>query len=154
MRFAVVREVKAGGKTFRRVRLVLDNVPEGTKAEVVMDALTKAGRTGATSPAGKTGEFQEAGIPWGNHTVKSAASLPAGTEGLDEAPVESWTEIADSREIRRVTLRLEAGTYDRVSQAAARHNKKLQRWFEEVIEAALSADEMPTPAPVRKGTKK
>lgn len=147
MKFAVVRQISAGGKTHRDVRLVLDNVPEGTRADAVMTALEAAGRTGTSAPPGKVGEFSAAGIAWGNHVVKSATALPAGTQGLDVAPVESWDDLVAKPGVRRVTLRLAPEVYDRVSMAAARAGRPIQGWFEAAISAALDAQEQPEPAP-------
>lgn len=129
MKYVVLHTIRAGQKTHRTAKLAVTDCPEKTSAHAVMSVL---------ETAGKAADFSEAGVPWGNHEVKSASSLPSGTVGLDEVPAVTWDELQDTREVRRVTLRLPAADYGRISQAAARAGQSMQVWCHSTLMAATA----------------
>lgn len=130
MHYAVVHVVRVGTRVAqRRVRLVITGVPERTPAEKVIEVLETAGRAV---------DFSEAGVRWGNHEVRDAEHLPAGTTDLDTAENVAWSSMVDDREIRRITLRLPAELYADVVLAAARADLRLQGWCEAVLRHAAA----------------
>lgn len=132
MQYVVLHTVRVGAKTIRNARLVVTDVPEKTSAAAVMNVLEEAG---------KAVDFADGGVTWGNHEVKSDKSLPADTAGVDDAPRVSWVKLQDSREIKRITLRLPSQDYARIRQAAQRSGKSIQKWCEHTLAAAATANE-------------
>lgn len=126
MRYIVVHTIRAGQKTIRTPKLAVTGVPEKTSGTAVAAVLEQAG---------KAVEFSDAGIPWGNHEVKTDKSLK-DVEGIDDAPAVSWEQLQSTREVRRVTLRLPAQDYSRILQAAKRSNMSIQKWCEAALTAA------------------
>lgn len=127
MEYAVCHSIRAGNKTVRTAKLVVTDVPEKTSATAVMSVLEQAG---------KAADFSEAGIAWGNHEVKSTKSLAAGTEGLDQAPRAGWEDLQSTREVRRVTLRLQPQDYAQILHAAKRRGMSIQKWCEATLTTA------------------
>lgn len=131
MEYVVCHLVRAGGKTLRAAKLVVTEVPDKTTATAVMDALEQAG---------KATDFAEAGIAWGNHEVTKAGKTTAEAHGLDQAPRVTWAELQDTREIRRVTLRLLGQDYATISRAAKRSGTSIQKWCENVLVTAATKE--------------
>jgi len=119
MRYIIFHSIRAGQKTHRTAKLVVTDVPEKTSASAVQSVLEQAG---------KAPEFSEAGVPWGNHEIKSATSAPKDATGIDEAPTVTWESLQSTREVRRVTLRLAPQDYGHIAQAAARASQSMQTW--------------------------
>jgi hypothetical protein len=142
MRYAVLHTIRVGQKVAqRKVRLVVTGVPERTDRDKVIEVLEAAGRAA---------DFSEAGIAWGNHDVKDADHLPAGTTDLDSAPTVDWSSMIDDREVRRITLRLDKELYAGVVLAASRANQRIQGWCEETLRDAVhraSTHETTPPTP-------
>lgn len=132
MKYAVLHCIRAGQRVHRTARLIVDGAPEKTTASAVMTALEQAG---------KAVDFAEAGVPWGNHEIKNAKSLPAGTVGADDAPVITWDELNETRTVRRITLRLDPQDYARIHQAARRGDVSIQQWCVSALHKAAVAAE-------------
>lgn len=130
MRYVVVHTVRVGQKTVRTPKLVVTDVPEKTSSNAVAAALEQAG---------KAVEFSDAGIPWGNHEIKSDKALK-DVEGIDDAPTLSWVKLQETREVRRITLRLPAQDYARILQAAKRSNLSIQKWCEAALAASAERE--------------
>jgi hypothetical protein len=136
MRYAVVHTVRVGSKVVQRtVRLVVANVPERTERDKVTEVLESAGRAV---------DFSEAGIAWGNHEIKDADHLPAGTANLDAAPTVDWSSMVDDREVRRITLRLPKELYAGIVLAAKRDNQRIQGWCEQHLRDAVMRSQSPS----------
>jgi hypothetical protein len=132
MRYIVFHAIRAGQKTHRTAKLAVTDVPEKTSANAVMSVL---------ETSGKAHQFSEAGVLWGNHEVKSATSVPAGAEGVDEAPSVSWNELQNTREVRRVTLRLQPQDYGQIAHAAQRKGQSMQEWCVNTLVSAATDKE-------------
>lgn len=128
MKFIVFHSIRAGQKTHREAKLAVTDVPEKTSASAVMSVLEQAG---------KATDFSEAGVPWGNHEVRSDNKLPEGTSGVEQAPTVSWEELQETREVRRVTLRLDPQHYGQIKQAAVRDGMSIQAWCVAALENAV-----------------
>lgn len=131
MRYIVVHTIRAGQRTIRTPKLAITDVPEKTSGTAVASVLEQSG---------KAVEFSEAGVPWGNHEVKSDKSLK-DIEGIDDVPAVSWAKLQETREVRRITLRLPAQDYALVLQAAKRSNMSIQKWCEAALAAAASKED-------------
>ena len=130
MKYIVFHSIRVGQKTHREAKLTITDVPEKTSANAVMSALEQAG---------KAGDFSEAGVPWGNHEVRSDNNKTReGASGIDQAPTVSWEELQETREIRRVTLRLDAQHYSQIKQAAVRDGLSIQGWCVAALERAIN----------------
>jgi hypothetical protein len=127
MQYVVFHTVRAAGRQIHTAKLVVTDVPEKTAATAVISALDAAGKSAA---------FSDAGIPWGNHEVKSGTKLPAGAGGVDDAPKITWEELQGTREIRRVTLRLQPADYTTISHAARLARLSMQKWCETTLVTA------------------
>lgn len=130
MQYVVFHSIRAAGKHINTAKLIVANVPEKTSAQAVMDAL---------DTAGKSGPFSDAGIPWGNHELKSDKKLPTGAVGVETAPVITWDELQNTREIRRITLRLQPADYTTIARAAQLDSLSIQKWCEQTLTAAAAA---------------
>lgn len=127
MQYVVVHTVRVGQQTIRTPKLVVTDVPEKTSAQAI---------AGVLEAAGKAVAFSDAGIPWGNHEIKSSKDKAVADLTLDEVETASWEALQSTREIRRVTLRLPAQTYAAVLQAAQRAGMSIQAWSEDVMTRA------------------
>lgn len=141
MRFAVIHTVRVGQRVHRKVRLVINGVPERTDAGSMISVLEASGRAG---------EFSEAGVAWGNHEVRVAERLPKGTVDLDAAPTVDWSSMVDQQTVRRITLRLDAPIYDKVLLAAKWSSRSIQSWCVETLQTAALAAEREVAGPVEK----
>lgn len=123
MKYVVFHTVRAGNQVKRTAKLAVTEVPEKTSAQAVMNVLEEAGRAM---------EFSEAGIPWGNHEVKSDKNLPQNTDTTGVTEV-TWEQLQSTREIRRITLRFDARDYTNISRAAQQANKSMQQWCAQTL---------------------
>jgi hypothetical protein len=131
MRYVVARVITSPAGSVRTARLLITDVPDKTRTEAVLEALEAAGRSA---------EFSEGGVPFGNHEVRADGhrGWPYGISGITEAPAITWENLTRPRtrgEGRRVTLRLTDGEYARYSLAAQRAGESLQEWFVTAAEA-------------------
>lgn len=132
MRYIVFHSIRAGQKTIRTAKLAVTEVPAKTSSSAVMSAL---------EAAGKAVEFSEAGIPWGNHEIKSDQALPKDAAGVEDAPEVTWEQLQSTREIRRITLRLPSQDYGHILTAAKRSGLSIQKWCEKTLAEAASGTE-------------
>lgn len=131
MEYIVFHTIRAGTKTVRTAKFVVTDVPDKTSATAVMNLL---------ETAGKAVDFAEAGVPWGNHEVKSSKQLPTDATGVDEAPRASWDALQDTRDVKRVTLRFAPQDYAKFVQSAKRASLSLQKWCESRLLTAAKAE--------------
>ena len=86
--------------SIRTARLVIVDVPDRTTVDDVRAALERAGRAS---------EFSEAGVPFGNHEIRSSGRRwPYGISGIEDATRITWerlTRVPTRGEGRSVTLR-------------------------------------------------
>lgn len=124
MRYVVARVITSPAGAVKTARLLITDVPSGTQLGDVLAAL---------EAAGKSAEFSEAGVPFGNHEIKAdTRGWPWGIHAIDEAPAVTWEKLSTPPtrgEGRRVTLRLTDAEHARYSLAAQRAEQSLQEWF-------------------------
>lgn len=147
MRYVVARVITSPAGAVKAARLLITDVPSGTQLPDVLAAL---------EAAGKSAEFSEAGVPFGNHEIKAdTRGWPWGIHDIDEAPRITWEKLTTppSRgEGRRVTLRLTDAEHARYTLAAQRAGQSLQEWM---VTAADAADAAPGVAEqARRGARK
>jgi HicB family len=139
MRYAVVRAIHSPtAGDVRAARLVLEDVPDKTSVADVAQALEAAGRSA---------DFSEGGVPFGNHEIRAEgrSGWPKGIAGLDGAPALTWARLVTPptpSEGRRVTLRLSPAKHAAYSLAAERQGVSLQQWCESALDAARERDAM------------
>lgn len=132
MKYYVLHAVRGlGQKVHRTARLAVVDVPEKTGINTVAEALERAGRGS---------DFTEGGVAWGNHEIKSERSLPKDTADTDAVPEVNWDELQATKEVRRVTLRLQPQEYDAIKRAAARAKLPIQQWCVTTLNAASKED--------------
>ena len=143
MRYVITRTIHSPtAGDVRTARLVLADVPDKTSVAAVAEALTQAGRSG---------EFSEGGVPFGNHEIRAEgrAGWPKGIAGVEQAPSVTWARLTTPplpSEGRRITLRLLPAEYDRIALKARREGLSIQAWcLAELLEAA-AADSRPAQA--------
>lgn len=124
MQYIVFHAIRAGQKVHRTAKLIVTDVPEKTSANAVMAVLEQAG---------KSSEFSEAGVAWGNHELKTDKSIPSGAIGVEEAPQVSYEDLQSTREVRRITLRLQPQDYAHILHAAKRSGLSIQKWCEQQL---------------------
>jgi hypothetical protein len=131
MRYVVARVITSPAGAVKTARLLITDVPSGTQLGDVLAAL---------EAAGKSADFSEAGVPFGNHEIKAdTRGWPWGIHAIDEAPRVTWEKLTTppSRgEGRRVTLRLTDAEHARYTLAAQRAGQSLQEWMVAAAEAA------------------
>ena len=135
MRYAVIRTIHSPtAGDVRTARLVLADVPDKTSVADVAQALTEAGRSA---------EFSEGGVPFGNHEIKAEGrgGWPKGIAGLEDAPAVTWARLVTpplASEGRRVTLRLSPAKHAAYTLAAERQGVSLQQWCELALDVAVN----------------
>lgn len=126
-----MRVIRAGQTVHRTARLVVDGIPEKTSMASVQETL---------EVAGKAVNFTEGGVPWGNHEIQTEKKLPAGVEGIEAAEAVAWESLKESKEFRRITLRMPPQDYGRITQAAARSGKSVNAWCIETLTNAADRE--------------
>lgn len=135
MRYVIARAIHSPtAGDIRTARLVLADVPDKTAVADVAQALEAAGRSA---------DFSEGGVPFGNHEIKAEgrAGWPKGIAGIGGAPVITWAKLTTPptpNEGRRITLRLAPAEHARYSLAAQRAGASLQQWCMDALEARAS----------------
>jgi hypothetical protein len=133
MRYVVARVITSPAGAVKTARLLVTDVPAGTQLGDVLAAL---------EAAGKSAEFSEAGVPFGNHEIKAdTRGWPWGIHDIDEAPKVTWEKLTTppSRgEGRRVTLRLTDAEHATYTLAAQRAGQSLQEWMVAAANAAAT----------------
>ena len=131
MRYVVARVITSPAGAVKTARLLITDVPSGTQLADVL---------GALEAAGKSAEFSEAGVPFGNHEIKAdVRGWPFGIHAIDEAPSVTWAKLITPPtrgEGRRVTLRLTDAEHAAYTLAAQRAGQSLQEWMVAAADAA------------------
>ncbi len=138
-------QVPGRGRPSLVLRLVVEDVPAGTKGADVLAAL---------EAFGDSARYSEGGIAWGNHQLLPAARWPellsAGpAPALDEGATRGqgarperrkWAAMTDADKApdRRVTLALPAPVWARLTLAASAAGLPLQTWARQALEAAAA----------------
>jgi hypothetical protein len=138
LRYVVARVIHSPAGAVRKARLVVADVPDKITIENVLEALTAAG---------KAAEFNEDGVPFGNHEIKrdGQRGWPYGISGIDEAPSITWERLTrkPSRKAedggKRITLRLDPAEFAAITLAAKHAGVSLQAWALDALLAAAGA---------------
>lgn len=126
MRYVIARTITSPTGSYRTARLVVTDAPPKTTLEQVL---------GALEAAGKSAEFSEAGVPFGNHEVRADGTRgwPFGITGIDSAPVITWADLtadqARKSAGKRITLRPSPAQHARYRLAAEREGVSLDTWM-------------------------
>lgn len=120
MRWGVFHQLQAGGRKRYRLRLVLDDAPEGLTAPKVRAAL---------EAAGYGSRFADAGVAWANHSALPEPKWPGELlAGGDHVTSTSWAALGEAQKGRRLSLVFDPVDFASLELAAAQAGEKLYPW--------------------------
>src|SRR5262249_7231212 len=123
--YAVLHKITVPGTGTRlEARLLLTGVPDGTPIADIRNAL---------DDAGASADWNDGGIPWGNHDIRHptrAGNWPRGTQITPEVPRTTWDALQaqGATAIKRIMTRVPLSLYAQLTASAAREHQAIQGW--------------------------
>jgi hypothetical protein len=124
--YAVLHKITVPGAGTRlEARLIVTGAPDGT---------TTGELRGTLDDAGRSADWNDGGIPWGNHDIRHpnprTGAWPRGTLIPPDTPRVTWDQLqADSATaIKRLGLRVPLSLYAAIVASATREHRPIQGW--------------------------